>query len=133
MPPLEVTARAHDGHTVVRLRGELDIAAADDLRRRLRAARQAHGDHVILDLEGLEFMDSQGLSVIVACYKAATEAGGSLTLAGPQPIVRRTLEVTGLHRRMTVVGSIDEALAARPPDRPANEGRPSPDGLRPPI
>ncbi|GAA2140891.1 STAS domain-containing protein [Actinomadura napierensis] len=112
MPPLEVTARSHAGRAVVRLRGELDIAGSDELRRRLDAARREHGDHLILDLADLEFMDSQGLSVIVGCYKAATAAGGSLTLAGPRPIVRRTLEITGLHRRIPVQATLEAALSA---------------------
>ncbi|MFB4309026.1 STAS domain-containing protein [Actinomadura sp. GTD37] len=110
MPPLEVTTRSDGGRTVVRLRGELDIACTEDLRRDLNEARREHGEHLVLDLAGLEFMDSGGLSVIVACYKAATAAGGSLTLAGPRPIVRRTLEITGLHRRIPVVDTLQEAL-----------------------
>ncbi|MEU9020565.1 STAS domain-containing protein [Actinomadura sp. NPDC048394] len=112
MPPLEVTARSQAGRAVVRLRGELDIAGSDELRRHLEAARREHGDHLILDLADLEFMDSQGLSVIVGCYKAATAAGGSLTLAGPRPLVRRTLEITGLHRRIPVQASLEAALTA---------------------
>ncbi|MDL4819599.1 STAS domain-containing protein [Actinomadura opuntiae] len=111
MPPLEVTARSHAGRAVVRLRGELDIAGSDELRRRLDAARREHGDHLILDLAELDFMDSQGLSVIVGCYKAATAAGGSLTLAGPRPIVRRTLEITGLNRRIPVQATLEAALS----------------------
>ncbi|WP_067482019.1 STAS domain-containing protein [Actinomadura hibisca] len=111
MRPLQVSTRPHDGHTLVRLCGELDIATAEDLRLRLSAARRSHGEHLVLDLADLEFMDSQGLSVLVHCYKAVTAAGGSFTLAAPRPIVRRTLEITGMHRRMTVVGSLEEALA----------------------
>ncbi|WP_165495504.1 STAS domain-containing protein [Actinomadura roseirufa] len=110
MPQLEVTTRAHDGRTVVRLRGELDIACSDTLRRELHAARRRHGDHVVLDLADLEFMDSNGLSVIVACYKSATAAGGSLALAAPAPLIRRTLEITGLHRRIPVHPTLEEAL-----------------------
>ncbi|MBO2453245.1 STAS domain-containing protein [Actinomadura barringtoniae] len=111
MQPLQVNARSHDGRTVVRLRGELDIANAEDLRQKLTTARQELGEQVVLDLTDLEFMDSHGLSVIIHCYKAATAAGGGLTLAAPRPIVRRTLEVTGLTMRMNVTDSLDEALA----------------------
>ncbi|MWA03466.1 anti-sigma factor antagonist [Actinomadura sp. LD22] len=113
MPPLEVTARSQAGRAVVRLRGELDIAGSDELRRLLEAARREHGEHVVLDLADLEFMDSQGLSVIVGCYKAATAAGGSLTLAGPRPVVRRALEITGLHRRIPVQATLEAALTAQ--------------------
>ncbi|WP_165978253.1 STAS domain-containing protein [Actinomadura darangshiensis] len=114
MPPLEVTTRPDGGRAVLRLCGELDIACSDDLRRHLNEARREHGDHLVLDMTDLEFMDSHGLSVIVAYYKSATAAGGSLVLAGPRPIVRRALEITGLHRRIPVTGTLEEALAAEP-------------------
>ncbi|KAB2345272.1 STAS domain-containing protein [Actinomadura rudentiformis] len=117
MQQLQVTAEPQDGLTVVRLRGELDIANADDLRQTLRSARREHGDLVILDLEGLEFMDSHGLSVIISCHKAATEAGGSVSLAAPRPIVRRTLEVTGLASRLAIFDSMEEAVAVRIAER----------------
>ncbi|MFG2005436.1 STAS domain-containing protein [Spirillospora sp. NPDC048911] len=124
MQPLQVTAEPHDGLTVVRLRGELDIANADDLRRELHAARREHGDIMILDLEDLEFMDSHGLSVIISCYKVTTAAGGGVSLAAPRPIVRRTLEVTGLTGRLTVFDSLDEAVAVRLAERAAS-GQPA--------
>ncbi|NDU75605.1 anti-sigma factor antagonist [Actinomadura sp. DSM 109109] len=114
MPPLEVTTRRDGGRAVLRLCGELDAAGSQELRARLDEARREHGDHLVLDLTGLDFMDSGGLSVIVSCYKAATAAGGSLVLAGPRPIVRRALEITGLHRRIPVRNTLQEALAAEP-------------------
>nr|WP_244993792.1 STAS domain-containing protein [Actinomadura coerulea] len=112
--PLEVTTRPDGGRAVIRLCGELDVAGSQELRVRLDEARREHGDHLVLDLTDLEFMDSGGLSVIVACYKAATAAGGSLVLAGPRPIVRRALEITGLHRRIPVKRTLQEALAVEP-------------------
>ncbi|MFC5746405.1 anti-sigma factor antagonist [Actinomadura rugatobispora] len=129
MLPLDVTALRQDGRAVVRLRGELDIANGDDLRDRLRAARRSYGDHLILDLTDLRFMDSHGLSIIIDCYKAVSASGGGLVLAAPRPIVRRTLEITGLHRRITVTPTVEEAIAARPdPDpRPAPQPDPHPD------
>jgi anti-anti-sigma factor len=106
---LRVSARSHRGHAVVDLSGDLDIASVDDLRGQLRSARQAHGDHVILDLTELDFMDSQGLSVIIGCHKAVSAAGGSLALVAPRPIVKRTLEITGLNRRFSIFNTVAEA------------------------
>jgi anti-anti-sigma factor len=110
---LQLTTQEVDGHAVVHLKGELDIATVDDLRDNLRTARQSYGDHVILDLTDLDFMDSQGLSVIVGCHKTVTAAGGGLALVAPRPIVRRTLEITGLSGRLHVFDSIEEAVAPR--------------------
>ena len=113
MQQLQLTTQEVDGHAVLHLKGELDIATVDDLRSELRKARQSHGDRIILDLIELEFMDSQGLSVIVGCHKAVTAAGGSLALVAPRPIVRRTLEITGLSGRLDVFDSIEDAAAPR--------------------
>jgi anti-sigma B factor antagonist len=110
---LQLMTQEVDGHAVVHLKGELDIATVDDLRNNLRQTRQSYGEHVILDLTDLEFMDSQGLSVIVACHKSVTAAGGSLALVAPRPIVRRTLEITGLSGRLAVFDSVEEAAAPR--------------------
>ena len=113
MQHLQLTTQQIDGHAVVHLKGELDIATVDDLRNDLRKARQSYGENVVLDLTELEFMDSQGLSVIVSCHKAVTAAGGSLALVAPRPIVRRTLEITGLAGRLHVFDSIEAAIAPR--------------------
>ncbi|HEU5156561.1 MAG TPA: STAS domain-containing protein [Streptosporangiaceae bacterium] len=113
MQHLQLTTQEIDGHAVVRLKGELDIATVDYLRDDLRKARHSYGEHVVLDLTELDFMDSQGLSVIVACQKAATAAGGSLALVAPRPIVRRTLEITGLSARLQVFDTVEEAIAPR--------------------
>ncbi len=113
MQHLQLTTQQIDGHAVIRLKGELDIATADDLRDDLRKARESYGENVILDLTELEFMDSQGLSVIVGCHKAVTAAGGSLALVAPRPIVRRTLEITGLSGRLHLFDSVEEAAGPR--------------------
>jgi anti-anti-sigma factor len=93
----------------VDLSGDLDIASVDDLREQLRSARQTHGDRMILDLSDLDFVDSQGLSVLIGCHKAVSAAGGSLALVAPRPIVKRTLEITGLNRRFAIFNSVAEA------------------------
>ncbi|TDC71286.1 anti-sigma factor antagonist [Actinomadura sp. GC306] len=110
MPLLEMTARPQAGHTVVRLRGDLDLSSSQDLRTYLDSTRREHGERLVLDLAGLEFMDSGGLSVIVSCFKAVTAAGGSLTLAAPRPLIRRTLVVTGLYRRIPLADTLEDAI-----------------------
>jgi anti-sigma B factor antagonist len=116
---LTLNTRAFDGCAVVSLRGELDIASADELRRHLRQTRRTHGDHIILDLDDLEFMDSHGLSVIINCYKAVIAESGSLALAGARPIIMRTLEITGLHRRLPMYDTVEQAAAQRGDSQPA--------------
>ncbi len=59
-----------DGAVVVVARGELDLASADDLRTVLRGP-EAQAETVVLDLRGVTFIDSSGLSVIVGHNRRA--------------------------------------------------------------
>ena len=75
--------------------GELDLATADKFAARLRAL-SATGSTVLLDLSGVEFMDSSGLTALVATIAEAREADRHIEVApelGRQ--VTRLLEITG--------------------------------------
>jgi len=97
-----------DGHGVVTLRGELDLADAPSVAEHLSAAVAAYG-RVIVDLEGLEYIDSSGLGVLVRILKLARGSGGDLPLAGPQGVVRKVLTATGLMGVFSVYPSVAEA------------------------
>lgn len=78
------------------LAGELDIASAGALRDRLLALCAA-GDAVVLDLSGLEFIDSSGVRELVRAMSRASRDGWALSLdptTGPQ--VGRVIDLLGL-------------------------------------
>lgn len=83
-----------DGLDVVVV-GEMDIDTAPELRSRLLAAVRAH-DLVILDLGGVTFIDSQGLSVLLRVNAEARAAGSVLRLGRASARVRQLLELTSL-------------------------------------
>jgi anti-anti-sigma factor len=85
----------------IAVKGELDLAAAPDLLRRLDAAIEADpGGDVVVDLRSATFIDSTGLGVLVACRHRSVTAGGTLTVVHLAPNVRRVFEATGLDRVM---------------------------------
>ncbi|HLI57112.1 MAG TPA: STAS domain-containing protein [Actinomycetota bacterium] len=86
---------------VVRVSGELDISSSPALREELTEVARG-GRNVILDLADLRFMDSTGLSVIIAALKRLRERSLDLLLCAPQPPVRRTLEICGLDEIITI-------------------------------
>ena len=112
-----------DGHAVVALFGELDLFDTTDLSSHLIAAVAAYGPSIIVDLAGLEFVDSCGLSVLVRVQRWTREYGGDLSLAAPQQQVHRVLEITGLIDIFTVYPSVKQAVSganlARPLPAPA--------------
>jgi stage II sporulation protein AA (anti-sigma F factor antagonist) len=103
-PPFSISVERHDGHVVVTARGELDLATASELEGALVPV-VSDGGHAVLDLRGLEFMDSSGVRVIVGAHLAAKEHGGRLSLvrlAAGTPI-QRVLEICGLDGVLDVV------------------------------
>jgi anti-anti-sigma factor len=89
-----VTSQREDGRLRVACVGELDIATAADVRAQL-AAREP-GEDLVLDLSGLDFLDTSGIQIVVEAYRAARDSDFSLTVIKAQPRVHRVFEIAGL-------------------------------------
>lgn len=76
--------------TLATVRGEIDIAAADDLARMLNSVATA--ERLVLDLSAVDFIDSSGLAVVLRQSMRRRDAGGSLHIRRPSQSVRRLLE-----------------------------------------
>jgi anti-sigma B factor antagonist len=105
---VDLSTREGDGHVVVALRGELDIADAVSVAAAL-AAVAARDLEIIVDLAGLEFIDSSGVAALARGRKLARHAGGDLLLAAPQQQVLRVLTLTRLIEVFPFHASVDEA------------------------
>ncbi len=89
---------------ILALRGELDLATAPELESQLRAIEASHPGRVLIDLGGLEFMDSTGLGVMVRAHKAAQANGHRLAFRPGPHQVQRLFELTGMLDRFTFEG-----------------------------
>jgi anti-sigma B factor antagonist len=91
-----------DGERVLVVTGEIDIATAPQLRRELEAlSREAHSPGIV-DLAGVTFLDSSGISALLAARKAVSGTAVTLVLADPSPPVRRVLEIAGVDQLFEV-------------------------------
>ena len=95
-PPLNTEIRASEEHALINLTGELDASTAGELYEEFAALNREGVVHVTLDLAELEFIDSTGISVIIAEHKRTASSGGQLIVVTPHHNVRRVFEVTGL-------------------------------------
>jgi anti-anti-sigma factor len=87
-------AGAADGAaTILRVSGELDINAREDLREALFAAVAA-GD-VVVDLDEVTFLDSEALGAIIDGYNASRETGARFRVVNAHHVVDRVLTVSG--------------------------------------
>lgn len=99
--------------TVLQVAGEVDLATRDELRERLLALVAEGARHLVVDLTGLEFIDSSGLGVLIRVRNVVQEQGGSLTLVANQERILKPFRVTGLaDNYFTIVDSVDTAVNA---------------------
>jgi anti-anti-sigma factor len=92
--------RSTDAHgAVLTLAGELDLESAPELDRQIRAVEAENPGRLLIDLRGLQFMDSSGLAVIVRAGRSARDNGHGLTLRPGSVQVQRLFELTGLLER----------------------------------
>ena len=84
--------------------GEIDIATLSVFGEAVEACTASGEQHLVLDMSAVQFMDSQGLHMLLAAVDAMRERGGSLVVASPSPAVRRLLDVAGLEPVVAVDG-----------------------------
>lgn len=111
MTVLRLSSERRGDRIVVSVGGELDLVTSRELDEHLTRARR-EGNKIILDLAGVEFMDTSSLAVIVGHWKRLQAAGGSLVLAGARYRYTKTLWITGLADRLPMYDSVDAAIAA---------------------
>ena len=90
------------GCTVVRLDGDLGIAAAPALRERLISVLGPGTRLMILDLSRVRSCDMAGLAVLIGTQRRARGQGIVMRLAAPSPPVTEVLHSSGLERCLTV-------------------------------
>ena len=71
-----------------------------------------HHADVVLQLDGVEFVDSSGLGALVRLLQVARSKGGDLKLSGVPVVLRRSLEMTHLISQFELYDSVDEAITA---------------------
>lgn len=102
-PPFEITTAAADGAVLVTVSGELDMATAPQLTTVL-AEQSAKGGVVVLDMTGLEFIDSTGIAVVVRAVHESRRDGFDLRLTPAGNDVMRAFELCDLLESLPFVG-----------------------------
>lgn len=104
-------SRPAEGSCVVSLSGDLDIDSAAEFSARIDAVTTAAAVHVIVELSGVQFIDSSGLNSLVVGARQTAARGGSLVVAAPSHYVARVFDLVRIGESIDIVGSVDEALA----------------------
>ena len=94
--PFAFDVRAEDGARVLVLSGELDVATAD--LDRLAGAIEDSDRSVVVDMEGVTFIDSTALGMLVGFQKLVNQRGLAFAIRRPTRRVEQLMAMTGLDR-----------------------------------
>jgi anti-sigma B factor antagonist len=101
-----------DNASVLHVTGEVDVATAPRLREQVVKLVGEGETRIVIDLEGVEFIDSTGLGVLVGALKRARTHGGDVVIVCTQTRILKVLEITGLNHVFEMHGSVRAAVAA---------------------
>jgi anti-sigma B factor antagonist len=99
-----------DRTRVLAASGEVHVSTAPELSDRLNAAIDAGRTRIVLDFSGVEFIDSTGLSVLLAGLRRVGQQDGALVVVCTNPTVLRLFEITRLDVTFDIVDTRDAAL-----------------------
>lgn len=96
---------------LARIKGELDMHTADDLRQSIEQYLKDYPSikNLLMDLAGTSFIDSSGVGVILGRYKTLMQRGGKLGAVSLTPQVRRIFELSGMLKLMSIYENMEEA------------------------
>ncbi|MFC5289637.1 STAS domain-containing protein [Actinokineospora guangxiensis] len=114
IPMLDITAHPRGPVTVLRVRGEIDLATSAHFGAALVAAVTAQAA-VVVDMSEVVFLGSHGLRELEVARLSAHQADKRFVLAGLARPVSRVLALTGLTPYFTAYATVDDALAAVAP------------------
>lgn len=94
----------------VSVSGELDHHNAAPLREAIDdEILKSLCKNLIIDLSGLDLMDSSGIGVIMGRYKLVSSLGGKLCVSGAAAPIRKIIELSGLCRLVLMSDTLDQA------------------------
>ncbi|MER8199244.1 STAS domain-containing protein [Streptomyces microflavus] len=110
---LTVSTSPHPvGAYVLTVTGELDHHTSPRLREALDEIALATGTGLVIDVSGLTYCDSTGITLLVTAYQRAQATGALLTLAGSSPDLLRLFRIVGLDQIFTLQPTTEQAIAS---------------------
>jgi anti-sigma B factor antagonist len=110
--PLTVRSSRQEDEHVVELCGELDLGGVEAVQEEMRRVEQTDADRIIVDLSGLEFMDSCGLRAMLQIDARSRANGERVVFLRGGPTVQRLFEITDTESRLPFLdwGSLRRAV-----------------------
>lgn len=111
MRELAIVARTSGVWSVIALAGELDFHTAVQMRDAVEAQELGPGRCLVVDLGGLTFCDSSGITAMLVAQRLAVAADASLALAAVPDRIARTFKIAGLDQLFVIHPTTSDATA----------------------
>ena len=110
------TYTTQDGNTIIMLTpvGRLDITTAWQFRLKLQECISKLGRHIVIDLGQVNFIDSSGLTSLVAGMRDADKVKGSFRICNINPEAKLVFEVTMMDTVFEIFETQEEVLEGVP-------------------
>lgn len=109
---MKVEVKEVDNVKVIKLTGQIRISTQNEFKDLLdNAAKENEGKPVIISMDGVIYMNSAGLGIIIDTYKKFKEKGGRMILCNLTPDITKLFQVTRLDRFIEIYETENEALA----------------------
>ena len=108
---LTIDLEKRDGFSIVNVNGEVDVFTAPKLREQLIELVEQGERNLIVGLEGVDFLDSTGLGVLVAGLKRVKTHDGTLSIVCTKDRILKIFRITGLTKVFPIHESAEAAMA----------------------
>ena len=108
---MQISQTKNGAVVILKLDGNLDSTTGSDLQAALLPAVAESGTRVAVDCNGIHYVSSAGLRVVLMAAKQAQTSGSKIALFGLSNPVRETFEISGFSRLVTIVATEPDAVA----------------------
>ena len=107
---MELTSENVGGAVIVKAVGRVDGANARDFHEGLEASIGADGESMVLDFEGLSYISSAGLRVVLLVAKTLQQKSAKLAVCSLSDSIREVFEISGFDKIVPVYPDTGEAV-----------------------
>lgn len=111
MADLKIETRMVGGKPVLDLTGEVDSYNSPKLRETMVALIEEGNPHLLINMTGVDYIDSTGLGTLVGGLKRASEKNGTIRIVCPNEQIYKVFNITGLVKVFSIFDNEQAALA----------------------
>ncbi|MEM6291893.1 MAG: STAS domain-containing protein [Myxococcota bacterium] len=108
---MRVEVDIKETNVLVTIQGSIDLFSSGALKKELSGLLEKGHNDFLFNLEGVDFVDSSGLGVLVGTFKQVRVGKGDVALANLRPAVKKIFELTRLDQVFSIYESVEDALA----------------------